>query len=145
MTTRSASAAVATTILALCAVPVAWWLVGDLSSNVESGTPLDRLAGPWEIPSGVGIAALVLAAGCVGALGWCLRAGLDRRWCAVIAVFVLIGTGVGFALRVVTAGVIGANIGAGLLAFVGGPLAVIAVAFAVWYAVRIVRTPAEGE
>lgn len=49
------------------------------------------------------------------------RRVLDPRWWAVLILLVVAGCIVGLGRRALTAGVIGANIGAGLFVFVGSP------------------------
>jgi hypothetical protein len=67
---------------------------------------------------------------------------LDRRWLGVVLVVMLagfIGAGVG---RIVTAGVVGANIGAGFALFFGLPIWALLVGFAALMSRDLVRSRA---
>jgi len=59
----------------------------------------------------------------------------DTQWWLVVLLLVGAGWIVGSSVRVLTAGVIGANIGGGFVAFFGGPLVF---ALIVWAGVRAV-------
>ncbi|NJP34519.1 hypothetical protein [Micromonospora thermarum] len=130
-------------LLLVLATPVAvWWLVGDVTSGdarrlAAEGVALDHTVRPVSLGATgdriVGVLACVAAAVALGVLvrGTVVRR-LDARWWAVLAPLVVAGALVGYAARVLTAGVIGANIGAGLIVLVGGPvLAVLLVVAAV--------------
>ncbi|MER6756845.1 hypothetical protein ABT235_21975 [Micromonospora echinofusca] len=87
-------------------------------------------------PAGDRIVGVLACVGVVLALAWLLRVtarrSLDRRWWWVLAPLVAAGALLGLAWRVLTAGGIGANIGAGLMLIVGGPaLAVLLIVAAV--------------
>ena len=113
----------AAAISSVAAVPVAAWLVGDLSYQgpVDPGFPyLDYAYRPLPLPVAAHAAAgtiglLVLLPAAVTALS---RPGLR------LTLVCLIGAGAltGLSYRIMTAGVIGANIGAGLVLILGGPL-----------------------
>ncbi len=117
------------------ATPVAtWWLVGD-QSTVPARAGLDFAVRPWDISPGTGqaagIAALAAAAAAALVIGRAARRHqFDGRWWSVLVPLLAAGTIAGAAWRVVTAGVIGANIGAGLAITFGGPLVVGLLAFA---------------
>lgn len=109
------------------ATPIAtWWLVGDLSTVPLSASP-DYAFHSWPIgPAAArasGIGSLVVAAVMMGVLGWAtLRRLLDIRWWAVLALLLAAGFIAGAGWWVMTAGVIGANIGAGWVIISGGPI-----------------------
>jgi len=109
----------------IAAVPVAtWWAVGDPSTDLPDPDyqirPLDIGQTTEQI---AGVIATVLAAAAVVALVGAGRAGrFDRRWWPVLVELVLAGALCGVGWRVLTAGVIGANIGAGLVLWVGAPM-----------------------
>lgn len=117
------------------AVPVlTWWLVGDLSTASLAEDP-DYAVSPLPVSPtterAVGTASLALAVGAVAVLTWAARRqALDRRWWTVLVLLVAAGGIVGLGWRVLTAGVIGANIGAGLFVLVGGPLVAALLLFA---------------
>jgi hypothetical protein len=136
---------------------VAWWAIGDQSTTgprVASHPPplfrfeegaerpaalrgewrADHLLEPWAISLGteraIALAAAVAAG--VGATVLVLaRPTLDRAWWAVIAMVGAVGVGIAFTHRLLTAGVDGANIGAGLVIIFGGPVAVVLLVLAV--------------
>ncbi|MEV7346108.1 hypothetical protein [Streptomyces sp. NPDC093544] len=109
-------------------VPVAaWGLMGQQNSAELPASQLDYAFQPLGIPEGLdtvlGVTALLVAG--VGAT-LLVRAsrsgGLDKHWWGVLAPLIMAGLLVGMGWRVMTAGVIGANIGAGLVVFFGGPV-----------------------
>lgn len=108
------------------AVPVAtWWLVGDLST-VQVSAGRDYAFRPWPIGPTVaraaGTGSLVVGSVTVAVLGWAtLRRVLDIRWWAVLLPLGAAGFIAGAGWRVMTAGGIGANIGAGMVVLFGGP------------------------
>lgn len=113
---------------------VTWWLVGDLSTASVAVDP-DYAVRPLPVSPvterSVGIASLAIAVGAVAVLTWATRRrALDRRWWTVLVLLVAAGGVVGLGWRILTAGVIGANIGAGLFIVVGGPLVAALVLFA---------------
>lgn len=135
----------------ILATPVAtWWLVGDLSEDAPPGALSYSYAPPavggdvarWL---GAGATAIALVAlGVSAASTW--RRSLNRAWWPVLLPLVGFGAFAGWSYRVVTAGVVGANIGAGLVIFALPVVAVSGVAGAVaaWYvgvrSARPVRT-----
>ena len=96
---------------------VTWWVSGDLSEGVHDPDymvrplPLSRVA---ETAIGTTAAAIALAA-LVVVVRSARRHEVDRRWLAVLGPLVAAGVVCGFGWRVVTAGVIGANIGGGMV------------------------------
>jgi hypothetical protein len=109
-------------------VPVAaWGLMGQ--QNVEGflASELDYAFQPWAISDGVaaliGVAGLLVAgAGAALLVRGSRRGTLDRRWWGVLGPLVVAGVIAGVGWRILTAGVIGANIGAGLMIMFGVPL-----------------------
>ncbi|MFH9014838.1 hypothetical protein ACH4C6_26095 [Streptomyces sp. NPDC017943] len=102
---------------------------------------LDYAFQPWGVGDGVaavvgGIALVGVAAGAVVLMRGARRGVLDPRWWSVVGPLVVVGLMAGVGWRVLTAGVVGANIGAGLLLVLGAPVAaglvVWAVARGVW-------------
>ncbi|WP_226350295.1 hypothetical protein [Pseudonocardia sp. ICBG601] len=121
-------------VAGLCAAVVAWYLIGDVSTAPADGTrgldpPAALEALPWltGVIAGVGLACCVLA--------------VVRRWAAAspVVLCVVAGLLVGWAGRIMTATVIGANIGGGLMMLIGLPLAGILVLVAVVTALVIAR------
>ena len=122
------------------ALPVAtWWAVGDLS---EKGYDhLDYMVRPVPVPpvlEGVlgGFAAVVVAASLVVLGVGRVRGSVPRSIDATVAPLCVAGVIVGWGWRVVTAGVIGANIGGGMVMLLVLPVAVVLVAAAVANAMR---------
>ncbi len=131
------------------AVPVAaWWLVGDLSTVPASMSP-DYAFRPWPISPAAaraaGIGSLAVAGMAAAALGWAaLRRRLDARWWAVLVPLLAAGFIAGTGWRVMTAGVIGANIGAGLVVLVGGPIVLGLLTWALAFSVHLSRSGGTG-
>jgi len=105
-------------------VPVmVWWAVGDVSTTPRASIP-DYLAGPYHLgatPGRVALlaAATVLVAGLVDLVRRQFRREFGWTGWFFVGLIAAAGALGAFALRGVTAGVGGANIGGGMLAFVG--------------------------
>jgi hypothetical protein len=137
--------------IVVLATPFAsWWLIGDLSERAPCPPPrmpcLDYVAHAPDVPSGIvaaaGAVALFAALVAFGLLArGVVRAQIDRRYAAVVGPLVFAGVLVVYCGRVLTAGVHGANIGAGLAVIFGVPMFVIAIGVAVGSAVWIRRNP----
>ncbi|MDT3438961.1 MULTISPECIES: hypothetical protein [unclassified Pseudofrankia] len=104
--------------------------MGLLGQDDYPGVPrseLDYAVRPLDIPAGrmttIGVVALLLAAAAAALLlhGGRRGAADPRRW-QVMCPLVGVGVILGFGYHVATAGVIGANIGFGLVIFFGVPL-----------------------
>ncbi|HWH01724.1 MAG TPA: hypothetical protein VNV66_20950 [Pilimelia sp.] len=132
------------------ATPIASaWLIGDLTNEearrlAAEGVELDYAIRPASLgpvaDRYVGVLACAVAVGALGVLLWATRSRrLDPRWWNVLAPLVAAGVLAGFSWRLMTAGGIGANIGAGLVVVIGGPLLVALLAGAVVAAVLIRR------
>jgi hypothetical protein len=129
------------------ATPVAtWWLVGDQSS---AGTGLDYAVRPIELDPavermvGIGSVLAVVVSALVLARA-SRRRQLDQRWWSVLVPLLLAGLIVGAGWRVLTAGVIGANIGAGLVILFGGPAVAALLLWAVFRSVHLARSAHRG-
>lgn len=135
--------ALALTALGLVlAMPVAtWWLIGDLSTVSPRASP-DYAFRPWRIGPAVvrtaGIGSLVVgAATMVVLLRATFRHMLDALWWAVLVPVLCAGLVAGAGRRVMTAAVIGANIGAGFVIIFGGPLVFVLMAWALAYSLYL--------
>jgi hypothetical protein len=145
-------AAAAAALGLVLAVPVAtWWLVGDLST-VPVSAGRDYAFQPWPIGPVVaraaGAGSLVVGAVAVVVLGWAaVRRVVDIRWWAVLIPLAVAGFIAGAGWRVMTAGVIGANIGAAFVVLLEGPLVLVLVVWALAFAAYLLsrtghaRTP----
>jgi hypothetical protein len=131
--------AAAAIVLGLAVPAVTWWLIGDLSTTRPDTAdyvirPLVRI-GPAAARV-AGIVSLVLAIVAAAWLSWeSVHGGLDLRWWSAIGPLLALGILLGLGWRVFTAGVIGANIGAGLYTFFVGP---VILALAGWVAFRVI-------
>lgn len=137
--------AAAAPLVVVVAAVAAWWLVGDGSSRMPAGTGLDYAFDPLSVDPGLvtgagiiatAVAAAGLIAGIVGVRAGRLRGG----WLALLVWLFGCGVVAGAAVRVLTAGVIGANIGAGMVALFVGPLLGLALLFAFGCACYLVYT-----
>ncbi|WP_199827221.1 hypothetical protein [Streptomyces xylophagus] len=140
MTPRATHLSAATALVA--AVPVAvWGLLGRQDVDGFSASELDYAYRPLDISDGtaavIGVIALLLAGVGGALLVRATRQGeLDRRWWEVLAPLMVAGVIVGVGWRVLTAGVLGVNIGAGLTMLFGGP---VVAGLSIWALVRGVR------
>ncbi|MEW2379756.1 hypothetical protein AB0883_27130 [Micromonospora sp. NPDC047812] len=143
-----------TALALVLGTPVAaWWLIGDLTNDearrlAAEGVELDYAIRPVSLgPAGDRIVGVLACVGVVVALAWLLRPTarrrLDPRWWWVLAPLVGAGVLVGLGWRVLTAGGIGANIGAGLMVIAGGPALAVLLIVAAVAAVRM-RRPRRG-
>ncbi|MFB9906950.1 hypothetical protein [Allokutzneria oryzae] len=115
----------------------AWWALGDLSAKVPPGTRLDYFVEPpFRSPT------TDLVLGVIGlAVAVVIVARAKGMWrLPYVGAFVLGGV-LGFFCRVLTAGVIGANIGAGLVFMIGLPLVAVVAAGLFWLSRKLARTP----
>ena len=119
---------VAAVVLVLTSPVVTWWLVGDLTEPgiVDPDYMFRPLPLSHGVEVGLGIAATLAAVASMYMLVAAFRAGVvDRAWSPVVVFPALAGVVIGFSWRGLTVGVIGANIGGGLI-LLGGPLVVLA-------------------
>jgi hypothetical protein len=126
--------------LVLAATVAIWYLVGDQSTT--SAEHADYVIRPIRMSRRleqiIGIGGLLLTVIAAAALTWAsVRHTFDLRWWLVIGPATAAGALAGLAGRVFTAGVIGANIGAGCLLMVGGPLLGLLLAWAIAFAVYL--------
>ncbi|MEV2241691.1 hypothetical protein [Micromonospora sp. NPDC049891] len=128
---------------------VTGWLVGDLTGDAArrlaaEGESLDYAVEPVSLGA-VGDRVLVVVASTlmVVSLVLLIRATVTRkvdpRWWFVLVPLVLAGMLTGLAWRIVTAGAIGANIGAGLVVLAGGPVLLVLLGVAAVQTARLRR------
>jgi len=104
-----------------------WWAIGDQSIAGMDPNQLCYAVGPIHLPSvveavlaGVGAVLAVLS---VLTFGWhAIHRRVDWRWWPALLMLQLFAAMAASGGRVVTAGVIGVNIGAGLIILFGGPI-----------------------
>jgi len=129
---------------AVIAIPVAtWWLVGD-QSTIKVSADADYAFRPFDVSVGAertaGIGSTVLAVVALLTLAWATGGHrIDARWWMVLTPLLTAGLVVGFGWRVMTAGVIGANIGAGLVVLLGGPLVATLLIWAIAYSIHLLH------
>jgi hypothetical protein len=140
----------AAAVLVAAAPVAAWGLMGQQNAAQLPPSQLDYAFRPWDLPNGLdtalGAVALLLAG--VGAallVRDTRRGSLDRRWWGVLAPLIVAGLLVGVGWRVLTAGVIGANIGAGLAIFFGGPVVAGLLLWALVRGVQLTVRPRDGD
>lgn len=109
------------------ATPLAvWGLVGDLSETRFDD--LDYLLKVPQPPRALElVAGAVALATMVASVVALVGAGVGRRWSATVVLLCVAGALLAYSGRVITAGVIGANIGAGLVMFFVVPTALLLV------------------
>lgn len=133
-------------------VPVAtWWLVGPNPGNEIGSDPAlrpddyDYLFHPpaidVDVERVVGIVAVVGVTMSLGALIWAARRQqIDRSWRGPILTVCAVGVIVGVAERVMTAAVVGANIGGGFCLLFGTPTVLVLLGASIGGSIRILRT-----
>jgi hypothetical protein len=120
-------------------VPVAaWGLMGQQNYEGLPARELDYAFQPWDIGDGVaavvgGIALALVAVGAAVLVRGARRGEMDPRWWGVLGPLVVVGLMAGVGWRILTAGGVGANIGAGLLIMFGTP---VAAGLVLWAVVR---------
>ncbi|MFC9681052.1 hypothetical protein [Streptomyces sp. NPDC056948] len=133
------------TALALGVPVAAWGLMGQQNYDGLPASELDYAYQPWDIGDGVaavvgGLALVLAGAGAAVLVRAARRGALDQRWWGVLGPLVFVGLLAGVGWRILTAGVVGANIGAGMLIIFGTPVAagllLWAVGRGVWLATR---------
>lgn len=143
--------ALAIVVVGLITVPVAtWWIVGDQSyksSPQEGHVELDYMLRPLPLSGAlerlVGIAAVAMVAVALMMLVTHARhTHWNRRRCGPLIAAALAGMSCGYGWRVLTAGVIGANIGAGMMILFGGPLVVVLIGWTTTRLIAVSRVPA---
>ncbi len=114
-------------VATLGAALLGWWWVGELSYTGDAGAQgLDYFLRAPELSltalrllAAAG-AVLLLTAGAV--LATTVPASARLRWGMLLAGAVVLGLALAYGGRAMTAGVIGANIGAGIVLLLGAPL-----------------------
>ncbi len=143
--------------VALACVPLAvWFLVGPNPGSAVDAEQVRTDPGSYDyllrppsidpsletIIGWVAVALLVVATS-IAIIG--LRARwIDRQWRGPILLLTAVGVIAGIGGRVVTAAVIDANIGGGLVILSGGPTVIVLVAITAWWSARILRSTGQS-
>lgn len=139
-------------MLLVLAAPVAtWWLVGPNPGDGLGSDPTlrpddyDYLFHPPAIDATMervgGWAAVAVAALGVALLVVEARHGrIDRRWWPPIVAMTLVGAIIGLSGRVMTAAVVGANIGDGFMLLFGPPVVLVLVIGSIVWSIQNLRT-----
>ncbi|MEV4710400.1 hypothetical protein [Micromonospora sp. NPDC049374] len=141
--------AVLVVALLLSTPVVTAWLVGDLTGEAArrlaaEGESLDYAVEPVSLgATGDRVLVVVASALMLVSLALLIRATVTRKldprlWFALVPLIVA-GVLIGLAWRIVTAGAIGANIGAGLVVLGGGPVLLILLGIAAVQMARLRR------
>ncbi|MFY1579053.1 hypothetical protein ACN26Z_29620 [Verrucosispora sp. WMMD703] len=141
--------AVLVVALLLSTPVVTAWLVGDLTGEAArrlaaEGESLDYAVEPVSLgATGDRVLVVVASALLLASLALLIRATVTRKldprvWSALVPLLVA-GVLIGLAWRIVTAGAIGANIGAGVVVLGGGPVLLILLGVAAVQAARLRR------
>lgn len=145
------SARLASVLLILAAPVATWWLVGPNPGDGLGSDPMlrpddyDYLFHPPAIDATMervgGWAAVAVAALGVALLVVEARHGrIDRRWWPPIVGMTLVGAIIGLAGRVMTAAVVGANIGDGFMLLFGPPVVLVLVIGSIVWSIQNLRT-----
>jgi len=131
-------------VLVLAVTVAAWYLAGfwhDLRGNnfvdpdyfIRPPFPVSEAA---ERITGISAVLVTVAAG--SWLTWAsVQHSFDLRWWSVLGPLVASAALIGFAWRIFTTQVIGANIGAGCIILFGGPLLLVLLYWAVYSAISL--------
>lgn len=124
-TKRTAEPLLTIVVLALVSATTTWWLVGDLTEATSGSMTyvLDppNISAGWVRAIGIG-SAVVGGIAVAGSLYGSATGRWDPGWGSVVAMVAGAGIIVGYGWRVLTAGVTGANQGAGLVVLLGVPM-----------------------
>ena len=145
------AARVASVLLVLAAPVATWWLVGPNPGDEIGSDPTLRpddydylfhppaIDAPVERVGGRAAVVMVLLAGALLAAE-ARRGRIDRRWWPPIVAMTLVGAIIGLAGRVMTAAVVGANIGGGFMLLFGTPVVLALVIGSIVWSIQILRT-----
>ncbi len=120
---------------------VVWWIVGDQSSttlNPDYIVKPPTISTTSELAPGL-VSTVLLVASLTVLVIATRRRQLDPRWWSIVLMLMGSGAIVGLAVRVVTAGVVGANIGGGIVILFGGPFVAVLIGWAGVSAASLVR------
>ncbi len=130
-------------LIVVCVPFTTWWAVGDLSTTTDHP---DHLLRPIPLTSAqessIGWSATVLLGLSILVLVGLHRSGrrVDRTQLLVVAPLLALGLFLGVGYRIMTAGVVGANIGGGGVILTGFVCVPAMIVLSVWAAVRASRS-----
>jgi len=136
--------ATAAAVLIVLAAPVmTWWLVGDQSTASPDKAdyvfrPPFRFTNKAARALGTGALVVTVAAAAL-LISASASHSFDLRWWSVVGPLLLLGMLLALGWRVLTAGVVGANIGAGLFAFFVGPVILALVGWVIFAAISLLN------
>lgn len=136
-------ATVASVLIVLAVPVVTWWLLGDQSTASPDNAdyvlrPPFRFSSRVTRALGTGALAVTVAAAAL-LIAASASHSFDLRWWSVVGPLLMLGILLGLGWRVLTAGVIGANIGAGLFVFVAGPVILALVGWVIFRAISLLN------
>lgn len=136
-------ATVAAVLIVLAVPVVTWWLVGDQSTTSRDNAdyvlrPPFRFSSRVTRAVGAGALVVTVAAGAVLIVASASHS-FDLKWWTVVGPLLLLGILLGLGWRVLTAGVIGANIGAGLFMFLAGPVILAIVGWVIFRTISLLN------
>lgn len=126
--------------LFLGATVATWHFVGDQSTTApdKASYVLHPIPISPQIEHAAGIGGIAMTIGAASWLTWAaVQHGYDLRWWLVFGPALAAAMLIGLAWRVMTAGGIDANIGAGILVLIGGPVLLILLAWAIGYGIYL--------
>ncbi len=134
--------------LVLVSAVSAWWRIGD-QRTVAADVKADYVVVPPDIPAGVeaaaGIGCLIVLVAATVALGWASLTGrVTPKWWLVAVPTGCAGYLLAVIERTLTAGVMGANIGAGLAVSIFGPVVVALLLWSLLWALRLCTRPSSA-
>lgn len=131
--------------LAVTTPIVTWWVIGDLSTTHTNPDYLLRSPSMSQASEQtIGFISLVIWIATVVALLFMNRSASRRAWLPVLCSVVVVGVILGAVFRVLTAGVVGANIGGGLVLFLAIPVVLGLVVFALIRSMRLLAQDRVG-
>ncbi|MHC0431712.1 hypothetical protein ACX6XY_16245 [Streptomyces sp. O3] len=131
----------AAVLLIAAATVGTWWLIGQQTLDVADP---DYAVRPWNIPDDVekalGAGAMLTLAVTVPLfVEWTRIRRLEPAWWSVLGPLLAVGAVAALGQRVMTAEVIGANIGAGLVVLFGAPVAALVTVLSLGRAAQLAR------
>ncbi len=142
MVARRLSFSLLALVIIVTTALTSWWLIGDLTET----DPVDadylfrqpKFLTAHERTIG-GISLITLLIGIAVAIVMCRRARPRLEWGILLTIWMLAAVAAGFAERALTVGVIGANIGGGMLILASPVAAILLIGISIWLLARLRR------